>query len=317
MTISVCMIVKNEESRLDCCLQSLSGIADEFVIVDTGSVDRTKEIAEKYTDRIYDFEWTGSFSDARNFAFSKATMDYIYSADADETLDEENRQRFLKLKEALLPEIDIVQMYYCNQLSNNTIYSFDKEYRPKLYKRIRQFVWQEAIHEAVRLDPVVYDSDIEIIHTPGEGHAERDLKAFENLLMQEEKLSPRLTEIYAKELMIAGSKEHFLKAGPYFEKAVEEAKDDAALIQAACIAAKYYAWKEEDAGFFKYAMKAVILGGCSEMCCLLGEYYEKKKDYDEAKMWYYNASHETHALLSLAYEKELPEKRMAQFLTIS
>ena len=141
---------------------SLSGLWEELIIVDTGSTDRTKDIAKKYTEKVFDFSWTGNFSDARNYSFSKAECDYIYSADADEVLDEENRERFLLLKEALTEdsEIEIVQMYYGNQLSQNSIYNFDKEYRPKLYKRLRKFMWQEPIHEAVRLDPVIYDSDI-------------------------------------------------------------------------------------------------------------------------------------------------------------
>ena len=86
--ISVCMIVKNEEDILKRCLDSLKGIWDELIIVDTGSTDATKAVAAEYTDKIYDFKWTGNFSDARNFAFSKAGMEYIYSADADEVLDD-------------------------------------------------------------------------------------------------------------------------------------------------------------------------------------------------------------------------------------
>ena len=88
ISISVCMIVKNEEAVLARCLDSLQQIADEIIIVDTGSTDRTKEIAALYTSRIYDFTWVHDFSAARNFAFSKATKDYIYSADADEVLEE-------------------------------------------------------------------------------------------------------------------------------------------------------------------------------------------------------------------------------------
>ena len=107
--ISCCMIVKNEEKILARCLESIADLMDEIIIVDTGSDDRTKEIAAGYTDKIYDFEWVDDFSAARNFAFSKATKDYIYSADADEVVDEENRQRFRELKQIILPEIDIVQ----------------------------------------------------------------------------------------------------------------------------------------------------------------------------------------------------------------
>ena len=92
--ISLCMIVKNEENVLARCLDSIADLMDEIIIVDTGSTDASKEIAGRYTDKIYDFEWVQDFSAARNFAFSKATKDYIYSADADEVLDEENRIRF-------------------------------------------------------------------------------------------------------------------------------------------------------------------------------------------------------------------------------
>jgi glycosyltransferase involved in cell wall biosynthesis len=203
------MIVKNEEKNLAGCLDCLKAIADEIIIVDTGSADKTKEIAKQYTDKVYDFEWVEDFAAARNFAFSKATMDYIYSADADERLDTENQAKFLQLKEILLPEIEIVQMYYCNQLENNTIYSFDKEYRPKLYKRLREFVWREKIHEAVTLSPIVFDSDIEIIHKPHGNHGGRDLQIFAKMVADGEMISKRLREIYAKELFIAGCESDF------------------------------------------------------------------------------------------------------------
>lgn len=312
MTISVCMIVKNEESNLAECLACLKEIADEIIIVDTGSTDRTKKIAAEYTDQIFDFTWTNDFAAARNYAFSKATKDYIYSADADERLDAENRKRFLLLKEALLPEIEIVQMYYCNQLENNTIYSYDKEYRPKLYKRIRQFVWQERVHEAVALQPVVFDSDIEIIHKPSAGHAKRDLLVFGSMLQNGETLSRRLREIYAKELYIAGDAEDLHAAENFLIKWCEEAEDEDALKRACCILAKYYRIQKNDAAFMKYALKTVALNGCSEMCYEIGEYYFDQKDYPEAAMWYYNAINETEALLDLACKENYAKNRLQE-----
>ena len=62
--ISLCMIVKNEEKVLARCLDSIVGLMDEIIIVDTGSSDKTKEIARKYTDNIYDFEWIDDFAPA-------------------------------------------------------------------------------------------------------------------------------------------------------------------------------------------------------------------------------------------------------------
>ncbi|MGY5190505.1 UNVERIFIED_CONTAM: glycosyltransferase, partial [Bacillus amyloliquefaciens DSM 7 = ATCC 23350] len=82
--VSLCVIVKNEEEVLAGCLDSVKVIADEMVIVDTGSTDRTKEIAARYTDKNYDFEWVDHFAAARNFAFSKAEMDYILWLAADD-----------------------------------------------------------------------------------------------------------------------------------------------------------------------------------------------------------------------------------------
>ena len=82
------MIVKNENLVLENCLNSVKDLVDEIIIVDTGSTDNTKEIAKKYTDKIYDFKWVDDFSKARNYSFSKATKDYILWLDADDYLAE-------------------------------------------------------------------------------------------------------------------------------------------------------------------------------------------------------------------------------------
>ena len=123
-TISLCMIVKNEQNVLERCLDSLNGLYEELIIVDTGSTDDTKKIASRYTNAVYDFVWIDDFSAARNFAFSCCTQQYIYTVDADEVLDAENRKKFMLLKQNLLPEIEIVQMYYVNVKKQNSVYNF-------------------------------------------------------------------------------------------------------------------------------------------------------------------------------------------------
>ncbi len=311
VTISVCMIVKNEEDKLTACLDGLKSIADEIIIVDTGSSDDTKKIAAKYTDKIYDYKWTGSFADARNYAFGLATCDYIYSADADETLDEKNTAAFGRLKEVLDERVDIVQMYYCNQLSNNTIYNFDKELRPKLYKRVRGFVWEEAIHEAVRLDPVVINCDIEIIHNPSEGHAARDLHAFEQMVSENpQNISDRLIDIYAKELYIAGKKENFIAAGKLFGPLCDKDEISEELLTVAlAVAAKAARYRGDIAGFMKYAMRAAA-GNlmCSELCYEIADYYMSVGDVKEAHLWYYNAANEVIPSMNIKYQDELPNE---------
>ena len=177
-TVSLCMIVKNEEAVLARCLDSLNGLMDEIIIVDTGSTDSTKDIAGLYTDKVYDYEWTDDFAAARNFSFSLATMDYIYAPDADEVLDDINRMRFAQLKAALLPEVEIVQMKYHTVTGFDTVLNSKTEYRPKLFRRLRTFTWIDPIHETVRTSPVVYDSDIEILHMPQSMHSKRDFSIF-------------------------------------------------------------------------------------------------------------------------------------------
>lgn len=86
-TLSVCIIAKNEEKNLPRCLESIKGIADEVILVDTGSVDNTINIAEKYNAKIIKFPWQNNFSSARNKALEMASKDWILCIDCDEALD--------------------------------------------------------------------------------------------------------------------------------------------------------------------------------------------------------------------------------------
>ena len=101
ITLSLCMIIKDEELVLDRCLKSIYDAVDEIIIVDTGSTDNSKNICKNYTENIYDYIWNDDFSAARNFSFEKATKDYILWLDADEIIDEENKEKLLNLKQVL------------------------------------------------------------------------------------------------------------------------------------------------------------------------------------------------------------------------
>lgn len=224
MKFSLCMIVKNESAALRNCLDSLKDIMDEIIIVDTGSTDDTKAIASEYTPYVYDFEWTDDFSAARNFAFSKATGDYIYSADADEVIDRENQDKLRALKRAILPEVEIVQMIYVTEQINHPTENFARDFRPKLFKRLREFTWIEPIHETININPVIYDSDIEIQHHPQGNHSSRDFDVFEKTIADRGRLSDRLMGMYLRELYKAGTEEELARAEKYFEKALAEKK---------------------------------------------------------------------------------------------
>ena len=297
-TISLCMIVKNEEEVLARCLDTVAHLMDEIIIVDTGSTDHTKEIAARYTDQIYDFTWIGDFSAARNFSFSKATMDYIYAPDADEMLDEENQQRFRDLKACLLPEIEIVQMWYVTQ-SCNTVMNAKKELRPKLFRRLRTFTWIDPVHETVRLDPVVFDSDIEIIHKPLTVHGDRDFEICERIYARDGDLSPKLRKMYAKELLKCGEQLDFERARNFFLGEWEKNPMAEAGREAACVLTHLARLQNNGAEIMKYALRNMLDTPCAEICYELGCYYKEWGDYDEAIVWYQNAISETSCILDV------------------
>lgn len=87
MSVSSCLIIKNEEKNIERCLESIQSFSDEIIIIDTGSNDNSKLLASKYTDKIFDFKWNNNFSDARNYALEQATKEYIFSIDADEYVE--------------------------------------------------------------------------------------------------------------------------------------------------------------------------------------------------------------------------------------
>ncbi len=285
ITISACMIVKNEEKLLKRAISCFIGFADEIIIVDTGSTDKTKAIAREYTDKVYDFEWRDDFSDARNYAASKAVMDYIYCADADEVIDKANQRAFLLLKGALDSEIDIVQMRYSNQLRFGTTYNFDVEYRSKLYKRFHEVRWKDPIHEV--LDPKlrVFNSEIVITHMPEKMHGARDLAIFRNVGTPGSLLSIRLHRLYARELFFAGSDEDFLLSYDYFEWTLHEqsaAEDHVRASQ--CVIAKCANLKNDSETLFAVCLKNIIGKPGAEICCELGDYYMRKENFEEGRL---------------------------------
>lgn len=145
ITISLCMIVKNEEAVLGRCLDTIHDLVDEINIIDTGSTDRTVEIAQQYTDRVFFFAWTGRFADARNESFRHATKDYILYLDADDVILDADREKLRQLKETLDPSVDSVSMYYdagTDEFGNVTL----RYRRNRLVKRSMNYRWEGDCH---------------------------------------------------------------------------------------------------------------------------------------------------------------------------
>ena len=200
ITISLCMIVKNEEDVLSRCLDSAKDIVDEIIIVDTGSTDKTVEIAKEYTKNVYHFKWIDDFAAARNFSFSKATKDYILWLDADDVILEEHKQEFLKLKNTLPYSIDVVMLPYHVAFDENNIVTHSY-YRERLLKREKNFQWLGAIHEAIPPQGTVIFGKAAISHKKlHPSDPDRNIRIFEKLLSEGKELEPRQQFYYAREL---------------------------------------------------------------------------------------------------------------------
>ena len=97
--LSLCMIVRDSSRTLGACLESIRPWVDEIIVVDTGSVDATPEIAESYGANVFYFPWCDDFSAARNQSLSHATGDWLFWMDSDDTIDAENGRKLRELVE--------------------------------------------------------------------------------------------------------------------------------------------------------------------------------------------------------------------------
>jgi glycosyltransferase involved in cell wall biosynthesis/Flp pilus assembly protein TadD len=160
--MSLCMIVKNEERHLARCLASVVDLVDEIIVIDTGSTDRTKEIALQYGAKVIDFAWVDSFAAARNESIHHATGDWIFWLDADEVLDEVNRQKLRRLF-AELPDANLA--YVMRQFSTLEVgpHAAAQVDQVRLFRNRPDVRWQYRVHEQILLS--VRRSDGDVVHT--------------------------------------------------------------------------------------------------------------------------------------------------------
>lgn len=164
-SISLCMIVKNEEKNLKRCLSSAEKLVDEIIIVDTGSTDQSKVICESFPAKIYDYEWTDNFSDARNYCISKATSDWILWLDADEQLlinDIAATKKLLSDNEA---DLYSLQLQHSNKEEQDDLEEYYISYHYRLFKNNCGYKFQGPIHEYIVLEDKQDLGKIKIINS--------------------------------------------------------------------------------------------------------------------------------------------------------
>jgi glycosyltransferase involved in cell wall biosynthesis len=222
----VALIVKNEERLLGRCLERLRDHVDEIVVVDTGSEDGTKRVAQRYTDKIYDFAWCDDFSAARQFAFDRATSDWVAWVDADDVV-----RRADRIKPLLASTPPDVCCYYWRYItkwdaSGNPEFEF---WRERCVRNNGSFRWEGRVHEVlVTQQPCmqVQTPDIVVEHRPDLehiGHKEgRNLRILEDEYEESGgNLEPRMLFYLGREYADAGNTERAIAVLEQYTKVGE------------------------------------------------------------------------------------------------
>ncbi len=289
-TISLCMIVKNEEVVLARCLESVKAAVDEIIIVDTGSTDKTKAIAKRFTNKVYDFEWINDFSAARNEAFSKATKDFQMWLDADDVFKPDELTKLIHLKNNIDPSFEIVTMKYHTHFDANGV-PINISTRGRLFRRDKGFRWEDPVHEYITLQGVIAHSDIVVHHLRNEkvGQANRNLDIYTTLEKSGADMTPRQQYYYARELR---DHEQNAKAVYYFERFLDGrggwAEDNIAACHSLAI---LYRVLNDRSKIVPILAKAFTYGTPrAEICSELGYYYKQEQDTNTAYAWFRTAA---------------------------
>lgn len=283
VTVSVCLIVKDEEPVLERCLKNAIQFADELIVADTGSADRTREIAARYTDQVYDYVWQDDFAAARNYAYSKAHCDYIMWLDADDDMEKEDIARLLYLKNHMPPNTDVVLFTYMCDRSSKDPYSSNELVRDRLIRRECNPLWHFPIHEAIPIDQnwnCLIRPDICIFHRKVHVNEEgRNLRIFETKRKEGFQMNEFNLSYYCRELYMAGDCEGAVRI---FDKLWQSEH-----LQEINYAMFFYI--ESMKHLKQYAELKNILSeylehyGLNEMVlCCLGDLYRRDGEYDKA-----------------------------------
>ncbi len=286
--ISLCMIVKNEEKCLERCLKSVGGFADEIIIVDTGSSDRTKEIASKFTENVFDFVWVDDFSKARNFAFEKAHGEYIMWLDADDYISPENLAKLMNLKSRLDGGVDVYMLKYeiAFDSQGNSVFTYNRE---RILKNDKSFFWRGEVHECITPHGKIEYVDIAVKHLKIErSSSKRNLRIYQSLLKKGKEFSPREQYYYSRELYYHGQYKKAITEINKFLKMEDSWVEDklgALEIKAMCELNLLKTQKALNTLFKSFDFDVPR----ANFLCLIGDIYLKENKFKECIFWYKNA----------------------------
>ena len=223
-TLSLCMIVKNEEKSLARCLQSVQNLADEIIVTDTGSTDKTVEVAKKFKASVFNFPWKNNFAEARNFSLAHCNSDYVLYLDADEELPPDSVEKIKEILDSEEQKAFLCKIKNIDEFSGRT--NFGTYCR--LFPNVEGIQFRGRVHEQIedslkeaRIE--IVDSEIEIVHYGYNIDDERKAqKATRNLPLLLEEFEESSSSYYAYQLGLTYSiLEDYRNAEIFFNHAVK------------------------------------------------------------------------------------------------
>lgn len=284
-TVSLCMIVRNEERHIARCLDSVAELVDEIIVVDTGSADRTVEIVSGYTQKVYSYPWEDDFSAARNYSFSKASMDYCMWMDADDILEETERDKFLQLKQSLPSDTDMVMMKYNTAFDEAGKPSFSY-YRERWIRNSAGYKWIGAVHEVIPPTGRILYADIAVSHRKmGAGDPDRNLRIYRKLIEAGTTLEPRQQYYYGRELYYHKQYAEAVSVLEGFLLLTEGWVENK--IEACSICADCYRHLGQEQTALTTLLRSMSFDlPRAELCCEIGKYFLEHGNYPVAIYWY-------------------------------
>ena len=166
--VSLCMIVRDEEKNLKSCLDPVAHLFDEIVVIDTGSTDRTRQVAADLGASVFEFPWCDSFAAARNESLNRATGDWVFWLDADDRLDGTNVRRLAELLATLHDQRHAFLMP-CLSVPSCSADPTHVDHLCRLFRRLPEVRWERRVHEQIlpsieRTGHLTFLSDVQILH---------------------------------------------------------------------------------------------------------------------------------------------------------
>lgn len=276
------MIVKDEEEILERCLKNALPLVDEAIIADTGSADKTPEIARSLGARVESFTWIDDFAAARNYAFSRATGDYLLWLDADDFITDENAERFLLLKAELQKEKpDMVMCPYEIMSGDKAVLRYLRE---RLVRRESGFVWQGRVHECIAPKGKILHSEFCVRHLGSrKPRGERNLNIYRKWAKEEE-LDGRNLFYYGRELYYNG---YYGEAEKTLEKMLSGEGWYVNKIEACYVLAETRRKRNNIYGARAALFESFLFGQPrARVCNLIAELYHEENLSSEAEYWY-------------------------------